>query len=480
MLSALSYAEFASMFSVSGSTYTYTFTTLGELAAWMVSWDLILEFLIGSAAVAVGWSSYITRLFADAFNVSLPISVTTSPVRWNNRANRFEIVSGAIINIPAILVIILLTSVLVLGTKQSARLNTVVTIAKILVIIIFIFASIKYIDRANYVPFVPPQTGGEYGVLGIFKGAQQMFFAYLGFDAISTAAQEAKHPQRDIPIAIIVSLLVSITCYSSVSVILTGLAPYDSLNTPSPISTALTGHPNTRWIRIIVDLGIIAGLTTVVMILLMAQSRMFLSVAGDGLLPHFFRRVNRRFQTPIHSQIAIGAVSAVCAGFLPIDILGDLTSLATILAFLIVHVGVIIMRFSQPNAQRSFRIPGHISVPILGAAVSVLLIVLSGVQSIIRMLVWLGIGLLVYVVYGRWHSHLNDDGLSTDASEGASKSNVDDFGSADHPQDKEMSGRHSEKIPSIPHSYSHTAIITSRPKSIDISQLSASGQTKQE
>ncbi|KAJ1917644.1 hypothetical protein H4219_003106 [Mycoemilia scoparia] len=407
MLSALSYAELSSMVPVSGASYVYVYISLGELAAWLTVWTLILEFLIGASTVSVGWSSYIVSIFYDAFKVKIPVSISSSPVKWDNSIQKFVKVQGAMFNLPATLIVTILTGIILLGSKQSARINTIITFVKLIVIVVFVFASIQYINRENYAPFVPEQKNGEFGVIGIFKGAQEMFFAYLGFDIISTSAQEARNPQRDMPIAIGVSLTVCVICYCVVSVILTGIAKYTELNTASPISAALAPHKNTRWLRIFVDIGILSGLTSVVLIMLMAQGRMFISVANDGLLPPLFRRINKWSRTPVYSQLIIGGVSAICAGLLPVDILGDLTSLAAILVFLIVHISVIVLRYKHPRAARGFTIPFGLAIPIFGIAISMVLIVLSGKQSIARISIWLGIGILVYLIYGRWHSKLN-------------------------------------------------------------------------
>ncbi|KAJ1671107.1 hypothetical protein EV182_007822, partial [Spiromyces aspiralis] len=271
---------------------------MGELMAWIIGWDLVLEYMVGAATVAVGWSGYIVRFFQDAFNVQFTTKTTASPLRWDSDQQKFMVVHDSYINIPAIFLVACVTILLVLGIQESKIVNGIVVTIKLLVVIIFIFAGIKYINRDNYKPFLPPRHDNEYGALGLFKGAQQVFFAYIGFDAVSTAAQETKNPKRDLPIGICVSLVVCTALYIGVSAVLCGIASYTTLNNPAPISIALVGHPNTRWLRIFIDLGAIFGIISVVLVLLYAQSRVIWAAARDGLLPRVLGRTHHRFKTP--------------------------------------------------------------------------------------------------------------------------------------------------------------------------------------
>ncbi|KAJ1910856.1 hypothetical protein H4219_006106 [Mycoemilia scoparia] len=408
-LAAFSYSEMASMIPVSGSAYTFTSATMGEFMAWVIGWDLILEYLVGSATVAAGFSGYIVNFFADAFKVKLTPKTTRAPLKWNSKENKFEVVKGSYVNIPAIFIVALVTAILVFGIRESSTVNTIIVTIKLIVIILFIFGSIKYVNRDNYTPFVPERDHGEYGAIGIFKGAQQVFFAYIGFDAVSCTAQECKNPQKDLPWGICISLVVCTSLYVAVSAVLTGIANYTTLNVPAPISFALEGFANTRWLRIIIDLGAIAGLTSVILVLLMAQPRIFWSMARDGLFPRILGRTHHRFKTPYVPTLICGTVTAVLAGFLPIDVLGDMTSVGTLLAFALTQIGVMIMRYTDPNAQRGFKVPfGPYVLPPIGAAICILLLVLSGKQPIMRLFIWLGIGIIIYVVYGYRHSRINN------------------------------------------------------------------------
>ncbi|RKP34273.1 cationic amino acid transporter [Dimargaris cristalligena] len=404
-IAAFSYSELASMVPISGSAYTYTYATMGELLAWIIGWDLILEYLVGAATVAVSWSSYLVALFKDAFGVTLDPRTTSGPVIWDGST---FVRTGNIINIPAILIVLLITVVLVVGIQESARLNMAAVLIKVLVVLIFIFAACGRVDPANYKPFVPPAQDGKYGGLGIIRGAKTVFFAYIGFDAVSTAAQEAKNPKRDLPIGIISSLIICTTLYIATAAVVVGLRPYYELDVAHPISFALENMSNTRWLRILVDIGAVAGLLSVMLILMMGQPRIFHTMAKDGMLPSLLARIHPRFRTPYIPTIITGVCCAVLAGFLPVDLLGDMTSVGTLLAFFLVHAGVIILRFTNPDMPRGFRVPlGPFVLPVLGGAISIALIVLSEPTTIYRLFAWLGIGLIVYAIYGHRKSHLN-------------------------------------------------------------------------
>ncbi|KAJ2713414.1 hypothetical protein H4R19_002264 [Coemansia spiralis] len=408
-LSAFSYSELSSMVPISGSAYTYTFATMGEFMAWIIGWDLMLEYLVGAATVAVGWSAYVVSFFKDVFNVEFTPKTTQSPVLWDNTTLSFKVNHGAYLNIPAMFITLLATTVLVVGIRQASWVNHTVVVIKLVVILLFIFGACKYVDRSNYKPFVPPREGNSYGAKGVFKGTQRVFFSYIGFDAVSTAAQEAKDPQRDLPWGICGSLAICTVLYIAVSTVLCGIASYKDLGVASPLTHALEMHPHTRWLRILVELGAICGLTSVILILLMGQPRIFFTMARDGLYPRIFGRLHPRFKTPYVPTIVAGVVCAVLAGVLPVDILGDMTSIGTLLAFILVNIGVIIMRYTHPDVPRTFIVPGGpFLIPIPGAAVALVVLVLSDAPTIYRLFIWLGIGIIVYALYGYRKSRIGN------------------------------------------------------------------------
>ncbi|RUS12939.1 amino acid/polyamine transporter I, partial [Endogone sp. FLAS-F59071] len=417
-LAALSYSELATMIPVAGSAYTYTYATMGEFVAWIIGWDLILEYAVGAATVAVGWSAYFSKFFA-ACGVDFSNSWTAPPLAWNETTQAVTVQSGQYFNLPGFLIITILTILLVIGIRESAFVNNVIVILKLVVVMIFIFGAAKWINPANYDPFVPPNTTGdwhEFGVGGIFAAAQQIFFAYIGFDAVTTAAMESKDPPRDLPVGIIGSLVICTVLYIATAVVLTGVANYTLYaNDPAPIATA-AGATGQMWLQIIVTLGALAGLTSVILILLLGQSRIFYSMAKDGLLPSTFAKLHPRFRTPYLPTIITGLVTAILGALFPVDLLGNMTSVGTLLAFFLVHVGVLILRFTRPDIPRPFKVPGPglswMIVPILGAAISVLLIAVSDVTTIWRVFAWMGIGFIVYFSFGFWHSKINTDPYS--------------------------------------------------------------------
>ncbi|KAJ1841974.1 hypothetical protein LPJ73_005945, partial [Coemansia sp. RSA 2703] len=326
-LSAFSYSELASMLPISGSAYTYTYATLGEFIAWIIGWDLILEYMVGAATVAVGWSAYVVSFFKDAFNVEFTPKTTQAPVLWDSKNLAFKVNHGAYINMPAIFISLAVTALLVFGIQQASWLNKTVVVIKLVVVMLFIFGACKYVDRSNYHPFVPPREGSSYGAQGVFKGTQRVFFAYIGFDAVSTAAQEARDPQRDLPWGICASLGLCTALYIAVSAVLCGIISYSELKgVASPLTYALEFHKNTKWLRILIELGAICGLTSVILILLMGQPRIFFTMARDGLFPKVLGRLHSRFKTPYVPTLVSGVVCAALAGVLPVDILGDMTS----------------------------------------------------------------------------------------------------------------------------------------------------------
>ncbi|KAJ2504337.1 hypothetical protein IWW47_002574, partial [Coemansia sp. RSA 2052] len=409
-LSAFSYSELSSMVPISGSAFTYTYATMGELMAWIIGWDLILEYLVGAATVAVGWSSYVVSFFSDVFGVEFTRKTTQAPVLWDSSALAFKVNHGSYINIPAMFISLAVTLLLVLGIRQAAWVNRAIVCIKLVVVLLFIFGACKFVDRDNYQPFVPAREGNSFGVKGVFKGTQRVFFAYIGFDAVSTAAQEARDPQRDLPWGICLSLGICTALYIAVAVVLCGIVSYRELRgQASPLVYALTFHDHTRWLRILIELGAICGLSSVILIMLMAQPRIFFTMARDGLFPRIFGRLHRRFRTPFVPTLVSGLVCAVLAGVLPVDILGDMTSVGTLLAFILVNIGVIIMRFTHAHVERGFKVPGGpFLIPVPGALIALVVLVLSDGPTIYRLFIWLAVGLVVYALYGYRHSRIGN------------------------------------------------------------------------
>jgi len=403
MFAGLCYAEFASMIPISGSAYTYGYATMGEFIAWIIGWDLILEYLFGSATVAVGWSGYVVSLL-EYFHVHLPDTISQSPFIFD--ANGWHR-SGAFINFPAIFIVGIMTTLLVIGIKESAKLNNIIVIIKVVVILLFIGFGISHIDINNWKPFIPENTGtwGHFGWSGILTASGVIFFAYIGFDAVSTASQEAINPKRDMPIGILVSLVVCTILYIAVSLTLTGIVNYKDLNVPAPIAIAIDKFGSTMlWLSPIVKLGAIAGLSSVVLVLLMGQSRIFYIMAHDGLLWKSFAKVHKKYKTPHVTTIVTGVFSAFFAGFFPIGLLGELVSIGTLLAFIIVSVGIIILRKTEPNAPRGFKTPWVPFIPIMGALICIAEMVSLPLDTWLRLILWMVIGFVIYFTYGRRHS----------------------------------------------------------------------------
>jgi APA family basic amino acid/polyamine antiporter len=403
----LCYAEMASMIPVSGSAYTYAYATMGELVAWIIGWDLILEYLVSAAAVSVGWSGYVVAFFHDTFGVDLPRAWASAPVVWNEAQQHFE-TTGAVVNLPAVVVSLAVTALLVRGIQESARINTVIVVLKVVVVLLFIAFAARFVQKSNWEPFIPPNRGkfGDFGVSGVFQGATMVFFAYIGFDAVSTAAQETRNPQRDLPIGILASLAICTILYIAVSLILTGVVPYAQLNVAHPIALGVeaTGQ---RWLATAVEIGAIAGLSSVMLVMLLGQPRIFFSMAHDGLFPQVAAKIHPRFGTPYVTTIVTGVACAVAGGVLPIDILAELTSIGTLFAFVLVSLGVMILRLKRPDIPRAFRAPGGpYVVPILGVVTSATLMYTATTATIVRLFVWMAIGLAIYFGYGRKHSKL--------------------------------------------------------------------------
>jgi APA family basic amino acid/polyamine antiporter len=407
----LCYAEMAAMIPVAGSAYTYAYATMGELVAWIIGWDLILEYMVGASAVSVGWSGYTTtflnQYILGPFHSALPASLTQAPVIWDGAAQKF-MASGAIVNLPAMLITLAVTAILVVGIKESARFNSAIVVVKVIVVLLFIGFAAPFIHTNNWHPFIPENAGvfGHFGWSGIFQGATTVFFAYIGFDAVSTAAQETRNPQKDLPIGILGSLSVCTVLYIAVSLILTGVVHYTKLGVPFPIALGVEAT-GIKWLGWVVDLGAIAGLSSVMVVMMMGQPRVFYSMAQDGLFPAFAAKVHPKFGTPYITTIITGCIVAISGGLLPIGILAELTSIGTLFAFVLVSLGVMILRLKQPEVQRGFRVPfGSYFVPLAGAFSSGALMFTATNASLLRLFIWMAIGFVVYFCYGAHHSKL--------------------------------------------------------------------------
>ncbi|MBA3557878.1 MAG: amino acid permease [Gemmatimonadaceae bacterium] len=402
----LCYAEFASMIPIAGSAYTYGYATLGEFFAWIIGWDLMLEYLFGAATVAVGWSGYFGA-FMEQMGINLPAAYMNAPLAVD-AANNFSR-TGAVLNVPAMVLIGLMTVILVVGIRESANFNNVIVFLKVSIIFLVIGFGFVFVNSDNWHPFIPENTGtfGEFGISGILRGAGVIFFAYIGFDAVSTAAQEAKNPQKDMPIGILGSLAICTILYVLMALVMTGLAPYTELNVPDPVFVAVAkAGPGLNWLTYPITIAAIAGLASVVLVMLMAQPRIFYSMSRDGLLPPIFGKVHPKFKTPYITTILTGVVAAVVAGIFPIGLLGQLVSIGTLLAFVIVCAGVWILRVRSPEIPRAFRTPLVPLVPILGILSCFGLMAFLPLDTWLRLLIWLGLGVLIYFAYGRHHSHL--------------------------------------------------------------------------
>jgi APA family basic amino acid/polyamine antiporter len=403
----LCYAELASMLPVSGSAYSYSYASLGELVAWVMGWLLLLEYGVAASTVAVGWSGYVVS-FLGNFGVVIPPALTTPTLMMDHDTHTLLFTGG--FNLPAFLGILMMTTLLVVGVKESANVNNVIVAIKLAVVILFIAVGIFYVNPDNWHPYIPENTGvtGQYGWSGILRGAGVVFFAYVGFEAVSTAAQEAKNPKRDVPIGILGSLLVCTLLYMMVSLVLTGIVPFASLNVADPMAKAVdaVGLP---WLSLLIKVGAIAGLTSVMMVLLYGQTRIFYTMSRDGLMPASFSKIHPKFQTPYINTILVGVVVAIVAAMTPISILGDLVSLGTLTAFAIICFTVLYMRKVQPDLPRMFRVPFSPYFPTLGILFCGYLIygLLSNPITIKFYIVYVVVGLIVYFAYGARHSKLS-------------------------------------------------------------------------
>ncbi len=395
------YSEFSTMIPIAGSAYTYAYATMGELLAWIIGWDLVLEYAMGAATVSVSWSSYVAKLF-HMYGIELPPDLIHCP--WD--------ATPGIINLPAVLIVIAISCLLMIGMAESARINSIIVVMKVAIVIVVILVGWGMTHPENYVPFMPENTGkfGEFGISGIFQGAAVIFFAYIGFDAVSTAAQEAKKPQRDMPIGIIGSLVICTVLYILFAHVLTGMVNYKVFHgDAAPVATVVALFPT--WMQSSIVLGIIAGYSSVILVMLLGQSRVFFSMAKDGLLPKVFCDVHPKFHTPWRCNMIFMVFVSLFSGFLPISKLGHMTSIGTLLAFVIVCIGIVVMRKTNPNAPRPYRTPlaspAFPLVPGLGVLVCFSMMYSLDIETWYRLVIWLAIGLAIYFGYSRHHSHMN-------------------------------------------------------------------------
>jgi len=406
--SALCYAEMASMVPVAGSAYTYAYATMGELFAWIIGWDLILEYSVGAATVGISWSHYLVK-FLDKFNVHLPAQWIASPFETLTLADG-SVVHG-FINLPAVLVVVFITAIIIRGTKGSAIFNAVVVALKVGVVIVFIALGWQYIHPENFHPFIPPNTGefGSFGISGVLRGAGVIFFVFIGFDIVATMAQETKNPKRNLPIGILGSLIICTILFVLFGYVLTGLAHYTEFkDSAAPVAIAIEKTPY-KWLSMAVILAILVGYTSVILVDLLGQSRVFYSMSKDGLLPSLFSQLHSRFATPSKSNRVLCIFISLFAGLVPIHVVGEMTSIGTLLAFVMVCLGVLILRKTQPDLPRAFKTPFVPLVPVLGIITCLVMMLSLPSETWIRLVVWLAIGFVIYFGYGKKNSKLRKE-----------------------------------------------------------------------
>ena len=409
VFAGLCYAEFSSMIPVAGSAYTYSFATMGEFVAWIIGWDLVLEYAVGAATVSISWSRYLGK-FLDGYGIHINEAYLLSP---------FE---GGIINIPAVFIVILMSLILIRGTRESVFVNGIIVLLKVTVVLVFIAVGWQYIKPENYTPYIPENTGkfGEFGFSGIIRAAAIVFFAYIGFDAVSTAAQEAKNPKRDMPIGILLSLAICTILYILFAHVMTGVVNYQAFagkDGIAPVAIAVEAMgtsgadgmitPAYPWLNNAILLAILGGYASVIMVMLMGQSRVFFSMSKDGLMPKVFSEVHAKFRTPAKNNLLFMIIVSVFAAFVPARVVGEMTSIGTLFAFILVCIGVLIMRKKMPEAPRAFRTPLVPFVPLAGIAVCLFMMVFLPLDTWIRLIVWMMIGFDLYLFYGMKNSVLN-------------------------------------------------------------------------
>ncbi len=404
VFAALCYAEFASLIPISGSAYTYAYATMGELTAWIIGWGLTMEYLFSASTVAVGWSGYFVSLLQD-LGIKIPSHFANAPISYDIAQGWMK--TGAIINLPAMLIVVLMGTLVAVGIKAAASFNNVMVIIKLGVIALFIACGIAYINSDNLTPFIPQNAGtfGQFGFSGVLRGAGVVFFAFIGFDALSTMAQECRNPQKHMPIGMLGSLGISTVVYIIVGIVLLGVVSYTTLNVPDPIAVAVNAlGPNFIWLRFVIKIAILAGLTSVVLVMLLGQARIFYTMSKDGLLPKSFSKISRRFHTPFFSTVIVSIVALFFTGIFPVGILGQLTCMGALLAFAIVCFGILVLRYKQPTLHRPFKTPFVPWVPLLGTIVCVIqMIALPGVTWV-QFVIWMIVGCIIYFGYSIKHS----------------------------------------------------------------------------
>lgn len=410
VMAGLCYAEFAAMIPVAGSVYSYSYTTMGEILAWFIGWILILEYLFACSSVAVGWSGYMMSL-CEGWGVHIPWHLSYATF---DHTEEGWVMTGSLFNFPAVFIVALVTSLLIGGIKQSAFINNVIVVIKVGVILLFIGFGLSYIDLGNWSPYVPQNTGefGNFGWSGILRGAGVVFYAYLGFDALSTAAQEAKNPQKDMPKGILISLLVCAVLYIAVTAVLTGIVNYKELDVAAPIALAIdrTGA-GLAWLSPFVKLGAIAGLSSVILVMMLGQSRIYYAISKDGLLPRFFSKVHPKHGVPHNATIFACIVTGLFAGLFPLNVLSELVSIGTLMAFTVVCISIVVLRKTQPQLKRPFKTPFVPFIPLLGAAICLMQMIALPISTWVRLIVWSIIGFIIYFGYGIKHSKLNKNNV---------------------------------------------------------------------
>ncbi len=419
MFAGLCYSEFAAMVPVAGSAYAYSYATLGESVAWFVGWNLILEYMMAASTVAVGWSRYFVKLL-DHYNINfLPAALTSAPLEAGTVGGLHT--TGAILNLPAIVIVAAVTALCYKGIKESAIVNTVIVTIKVSIVLAVIIFGFKYVNTSYWVPYIPKNTGtfGEFGMSGIAMASAIIFFAYIGFDGVSTVAQEAKNPQVGMPIGILGSLAICTVLYILMSGVMTGLVPYLQLNDAAPVAVAIEAHPQLRWLAPLVIWGALFGLTSVILTMIIPQARIWLTMSRDGLLPKFFGAVHPRFRTPHISTLITGVLAATFAGLLPIGILGELVSIGTLIAFIVVCIGIMVLRVTRPDLKRPFRVWGVWFTAPMGVLFCAGMAYSLPTPTWWRLLIWSIVGVVVYLTYGYKNSSLRRE--QGDSAPGATR-----------------------------------------------------------
>jgi APA family basic amino acid/polyamine antiporter len=400
---ALCYSEFATLIPISGSSYSYAYATLGEATAWFIGWNMVLEYGISASAVAASWTGYFTSLL-DSCHIHLPVEFTDAPFAYTNGA---LVSTGHLINLPAVMIVLALTWVCYVGIRESTGINLAMVVLKVGLIIVVVVAGYRYVNPANWHPFIPaPQGNHKYGWDGIFRGAAMVFFAYIGFEATSTAAQECKNPQRDLPFGTLVSLVICTVLYLAMAAVLTGLIPYNLLGTDEPVVTAIRAHAELNWLRPWIEVGALIGLSSVILVMIIAQPRIFMIMSRDGLLPPIFNRIHPRHRTPHVNTVITGVGIAALAAVFPLDLLTNLTSMGTLIAFVAVCAGVLILRYTSPELPRTFRVPWAPFTCTAGVLSCLALLYTMDWFNWALMLLWTVLGFAIYFAYGVRHSRL--------------------------------------------------------------------------